>query len=493
MLRQLFFVIVMLFACGLQAAERPNIVFCIADDWGWPHAGAYGDNAVETPAFDRIAREGVLFGHAYVSSPSCTPCRNSVLTGQWHWRLGSGANLWSDLPVDLPVYPLLLEDAGYHAGHARKSYGPGRLDGWDRHPAGKNYPNFKAFLDARPAGAPICFWQGTSDPHRPYDLDSGRQSGIDLAKVHLFKHYPDDEVVRCDVADYYFEVQRYDTLVASVIEELSRIGELDNTLLVVTGDHGMPFPRCKGNLYDSGVRVPLAARWPAGFKKPGCTVGDFVSLTDLAPTFLEAAGVAVPKEMTGRSLLPLVKSAASGVADSQRNEIFFGKERHCPGQEEPDAGGYPCRAIRTYDYLYVRNYEPDRWPAGTPDYRRAYPFRDDQRGWLGDCDNGPTKSYMVANRDRDAAHRLSYDLSFAKRPSEELYDLQSDPDQLVNVAGKPAYAKVKAELAARLSEKLRATGDPRELGDGHRFDRYPYYGGAPTYPGDQELESYRRQ
>lgn len=485
-------VAVLVLAGTLQAAQKPNIVFCIADDWGWPHAGAYGDAAVKTPAFDRIAREGVLFDQAYVSSPSCTPCRNSILTGQWHWRLGSGANLWSDFPVGLPVYPLILEDAGYHVGHARKSYGPGKLDGWDRHPVGKNYKSFGEFLKTRAKDAPFCFWQGSSDPHRPYKRGSGHERGIKLADVHLFKHYPDHETVRSDVADYYLEVERFDSLVASVMEELDRLGELDNTIVFVTGDHGMPFPRCKGNLYDSGTRVPLAVRWPKGLAKPGRTVEDFVSLTDLSPTFLEAAGIDVPEVMTGRSLLPLIRSGKSGRTSSSRAEIFFGKERHCPGQEEPSAGGYPCRAIRTKEFLYIRNYEPDRWPAGTPNHEKAYRFRDQMRGWLGDCDNGPTKSYIVANKDLDDVHRQSYDLCFAKRPAEELYDMKKDPDQLVNVAGDPAYAEVRAELSTRLTAKLRATGDPREVGGGEKFDHYRYYGGAPSYPGNEELDAYRR-
>jgi len=469
------------------ADDRPNILFCIADDWGWPHAGAYGDEGLKTPTFDRLAREGVVFEHAFVSSPSCTPCRNAILTGQWHWRLDTGANLWSQLPVGLPVYPLLLEDAGYRVGTSGKSYGPGRLKGWDRHPAGRKFPNFQAFLKNQPKDRPFCYWLGSSDPHRPYRLGSGRQSGIDPAKVHLFAHYPDDEVVRSDIADYYFEVQRFDGLIGRALAALEAAGQLDNTIVVMTGDHGMPFPRCKGNLYDSGVRVPLAVRW--GDRIPaGRRVTDMVSFVDLGPSFLSAAGVEAPAVMSGRNLLPILLSDKEGRVDPKFDTMYFGKERHCPAQVADNPGGYPCRGIRTDDYLYIRNFDPRRWPAGTPDYRNAY-----GNSWLGDCDGGPSKRYIVANKDLDEKHRKSYELCFGRRPGEELYDLKEDPDQLVNVAGDVAHAEIKAKLSARLIEKLRATGDPRVVGGGEKFDTYPYYGGAPRYPGDAAIEAYRRK
>ena len=270
---------------------------------GWPHAGAYGDPVVKTPAFDRIAKEGVLFEHAYISSPSCTPSRNAILTGQYHWRLGPGANLWSTLDTAHRTYPLLLEESGYFVGHWRKSWGPGSLKNWGGvHPAGRKFKSFDAFLAERPKDKPFCFWLGASDPHRPYKAGTGVESGMDLGKIKLFEHYPDSEEIRSDVADYYFEVQRFDKDVAGALAKLEKAGLLENTLVVMTGDHGMPFPRCKGNLYDSGARVPLAIRWP-GVVKPGRVVEDFVSTTDLAPSFLEAGGrEAASAAMTGRSL-----------------------------------------------------------------------------------------------------------------------------------------------------------------------------------------------
>ncbi|MFV1968939.1 MAG: sulfatase, partial [Pirellulaceae bacterium] len=330
------------------ASDRPNILFCIADDWGWPHAGAYGDPVVKTPAFDRLAREGVLFENAFVTAPSCTPCRNSILTGQWHWRLGQGGNLWSTLHPKHPVFPLLLEDAGYHVGHWRKAWGPGdwRALGRKRDPAGPTYKNFAAFLKARPDDRPFCFWLGTSDPHRPYPWQSGARSGIDIDKIKLPADLPNHETVRHDVADYYFEVQRFDRDVMAALTRLEQSDELDNTIVVMTGDHGMPFPRHKCQLYDSGTHVPLAIRW--GAKVKGVRrVTDFVSLADVAPTFLEAAGVAIPKQMTGRSVLKVLESDRSGRVDPARDHVLTGRERHGQAQEKPNPGGYPMRAIRT--------------------------------------------------------------------------------------------------------------------------------------------------
>ncbi len=466
--------------CKKEAVQRPNILFAIADDWGWPHAGAYGDPVVKTPTFDRLAKEGILFNHAYISSPSCTPSRNAILTGQYHWRLGPGANLWSTLDPSTPVYPLLLEDAGYKIGRFRKSWGPGDISDWERHPAGHDYTKtgFEKFMAERSEDQPFCFFLGTSDPHRPYDRGTGVQSGIDLEKIRLFECFPDNEIVRSDVADYYYEVQRFDALVASAIKILEEYGELENTIIVMTGDHGMPFPRCKSNNYDSGARIPFAVRWGSGIKKSGRILDDFISTTDLAPTFLELAGVEIPTVMTGQSFVELLRSSEEGFLDNDnRSYVLHGKERHVPGQEE-DMGGYPVRAIRTHDYLYIRNFKEERWPAGTPNYKEAaIPYC-----WLGDCDNGPTKTYMVENRDKDQKHRELYELAFGKRPAEELYDCRNDPEQLVNLAEDPAFVEIKEKLSAQLMDKLISTGDPRVTGGGDEFDKVPYLGMGPRHP-----------
>ncbi|MCK4645902.1 MAG: sulfatase [Candidatus Aminicenantes bacterium] len=450
--------------------KQPNILFCIADDWGWPHAGVYADPVVRTPAFDRIAREGVLFDHTFVSSPSCTPSRNSILTGQYHWRLEEGANLWSTLDIKFPVFPLLLAEAGYHVGNWRKCWGPGdiKAGGYtDTYPGGKRYPKgFAQFLDARPLGKPFCFWLGSSDPHRPYDKGSGKASGMDLSKIRVPGFYPDVPEIRSDIADYYYEVQRFDSDCAAAMALLEEVGELENTIIVMTGDHGMPFPRCKSNIYDWGARVPLAIRWRDRIK-PGRRVTDFVSFVDFAPTFLDAAGLKIPDQMCGRSLLTILGSEQSGRVDKSREHVIFGKERHVPAQESPEMGGYPCRGLRTDRFLYIRNFVPERWPAGVPE-GATHPI-----GRFADCDDGPTKSFLMDHRENPEYKRF-FELAFAKRPAEELYDMEKDPDQLNNVADDLRYSQTRSELSSRLMAELKTTSDPRASDERVLFDEYPY-------------------
>ena len=463
--------------------KRPNILFCLADDWSWPHASIAGDKVVKTPTFDRVAREGVLFENAFVSSPSCTPSRGAILTGQWHWRLEEGGNLWSTLPAKFDVYPDLLEEAGYHIGFTRKGWAPGRdaPGGRKRNPAGPHYKDFQEFMNARPEDKPFCFWFGSTDPHRAYKWQSGIKSGMKLEDVEVPVCFPDSEEVRTDICDYYWEVQRFDTEVGELMKTLEDNSELENTLVVISGDNGMPFPRCKSNLYDLGTNVPLAVSWPAEVKG-GRIVEDFISLTDLAPTFLEAAGLKPPEEMTARSFMDILRSGKSGRVDRKRDHVLTGKERHVVCQET-GTGGYPMRAIRTHDFLYIRNFKPERWPAGAPkgyshdiDIDIARP-RGTHYGYA-DVDGGPTKSYMLKHCEDSKVKRL-FELAFSKRPVEELYDLAKDPDQLDNVSDKAEYADIKKKLVNSLMAELKATKDPRVLGNGDAFDNYPYYGSLP--------------
>ncbi|HEV7222141.1 MAG TPA: sulfatase, partial [Pirellulales bacterium] len=499
-----FFLAALLLGCISASAvlgaapERPNILFCFADDWG-RYASAYADvdgrpspnQIVKTPNIDRLARDGVLFRNAFVTAPSCTPCRSSLLSGQYFFRTGRGAILQgAEWNPSIPSFPLLLNEAGYHIGETYKVWSPGTpndapfgagkfayekaggafnnfsenvtrmvaagtpLEEAKQKLYGEVRGNFEAFLKARPGERPFCYWFGPTNVHRLWEKGSGQALwGVDPEALtgKLPKFLPDAPEVRQDFADYLGEIQAFDAAVGVLVAKLEEIGELDKTLIVVSGDHGAPgFPRGKCNLYDFGVGVALVARQPGG--KGGRVVDDFVNLMDLAPTFLEAAGLAPPAAMTGRSLLDVLKSDRSGQVDPQRTWVVTGRERHVAAAREGNLP-YPQRALRTQDFLYIRNFKPDRWPLGAPYAvtETATPSAKDLENntfaAFPDMDASPTKAWLVAHR-RDPRWKRQYDDAFAKRPGEELYDLRKDPDEMTNVAADPVYAETKRELAA---------------------------------------------
>lgn len=469
-----------------EIAKRPNILVCYSDDISWLHKGAYGAKGLNTPAFDRVAAEGALFNYSYTGCPSCAPSRACTLSGRQIYLTGQGGMLMGAYPGDLDAYPLMLRDVGYHVGYTGKGYSPGATDvlGRTEYPIGTRYndityaesevrdginrinyaANFDKFLEDRPADAPFCFWFGATEAHRRYAYGAGRDAGKSLEDVDVPAFFPDTEEVRSDILDYYVEIEWFDQHVERCLSALERIGELDNTIVVVTSDNGMPFPRAKTTLYDWGVRMPLAIRW--GDRVPGGRViDDFVHHQDFAPTFLEAAGLAPTPGMTGKSLMPLLESSEQGQIDPSRDFAVTAFERHtwC----RPEGTLYPSRMIRTADYLYIRNYNPDRWPAGDPDFD-ARP-----QGFYGDIDRCPTKTFMMENREK---YPKEFELSFGRRPGEELFRPADDPYQVNNLADDPARAKAKQAIAKRLDDYLSATGDPRASGAEPWAD-YPYYSG----------------
>jgi N-sulfoglucosamine sulfohydrolase len=455
-------------ALAAPAADmRPNILYCLADDWSWPHAGVYGDQVIRTPTFDRVAREGMRFNYCFSAASSCTPSRAAMLTGQYPHRLEEGSCLWGFLPKKFPVYPDLLEKAGYVVGCTRKGWGPGdfRAGGFTRNPAGPAFKDLASFLKTVPNGKPFGFWFGSQDPHRPYEAGSGAGIGLKTNHVVVPPFWPDNEVSRNDVLDYYWKAERFDREVGELLDVLDKAGTLTNTLVIITGDNGRPFPRCKANLYDGGTRQALAVRWPTKVKA-GQTCDDFINLMDLAPTCLEAAGLKPLPEMTGRSFLGLLTGAEK---PGSRNTVFLERERHA-NVRAGDAG-YPVRAIRTREFLYLRNLRPDRWPAGDPQAHK------DPKRIFGDCDDGPTKNYILDHRDEPAMQSF-FQLCFGKRPAEELYDLSKDPHQVNNVAGQPSYSEARKQLRSQLDQWMKDTADPRAVKDDDHWDSYSYFGGG---------------
>ena len=448
-----------------QQESRPNILVVMSDNQSAEHAGCYGDNVVRTPNMDKMAAEGVRFTNAFCNSPSCTPSRAGFLTGQDIWRLKEGADLWSTLPTEYKLYPDLLEASGYQVGFQGKGWGPGSFEanGRKRNPGGNPYQSFSQFLQQKKKGAPWTYWISSHEPHRPYEVGIGAKTGIDPNKVKVPSYLPDVPDVRTDIADYYHSVEVFDNELGEALALLKQSGELDNTIIVVCSDNGWQMPRGLANLYDFGTHVPLIISWPGKFKQ-GTVVEGLVTLNDLAPTFLSLAHLPVPREMTAKSLIPVLEKNSTDTI--HRDFVVLGRERHAYVRQH--GLGYPGRAIRTKQYLYIRNYAPGRWAAGDPPlygdidpYMLHYP--------------GPAKFYMIANRENPAVKPL-FELGMGKRSAEELFDIVNDPNELHNLASDPAYKGIKEKLATEMQAYLTQTSDPRAIGgDVTIWDEAPYF------------------
>lgn len=473
----------------------PNVLLAVADDWGL-QAGAYGTPWVRTPAFDRVAREGLLFTRAYTPNAKCAPSRACLLTGRNPWQLEAAANHVPYFPPRYKGWMEVLDEHGWFVGHTAKGWGPGvatnalgqprRMTGaaFNRRQApppasgisATDYAaNFEDFLDAVPSGRPWCFWYGALEPHRGYEPGSGSaQGGRGLAAIDRVPAYwPDTPAVRQDLLDYAFEVEHFDRHLGRMLDALERRGLSENTLVLVTSDHGMPFPRVKGNTYEAANHVPLAVRWTAGVRDPGRVVDACVSFIDLAPTFLELAGLRWADTgmapSPGRSLTEVFRSPEAGRLGPARDHVLLGRERTDVGR--PGDAGYPIRGILRDDLLFLTNFEPSRWPAGNP-----------ETGYL-DCDGGTTKTVILEAHRRDPADPF-WAWCFGPRPPEELYDLRRDPDCVVNLAGDPVFAPRLQALREARDTALRAQGDPRLLGNGAVFDAYPY-----AHPGHRDFHA----
>jgi N-sulfoglucosamine sulfohydrolase len=521
-MRNFIFVSIFCFiAKPLLAAERPNILFFFVDDWG-RYASIYSDKTkpsmndiVKTPHFDRVGREGVVFENAFMHVSSCTPSRASLTTGRYFWNCGSHAFLhanasdWSQHPdpfSSMQKFPDLLRESGYYArksqktidfqtsaaGRDEKSVPSVKYQRYGQYVSQADnestrstriqetldHPRFemRRVLNGRPSSQPFFFIYGTINVHRPYHADSGRNLwGIDpeSLKGRLPKFIPDVEDSRRDFADYLGEIQAADAMLGVMLGELEAAGELDKTLIILSGDNGMPgVPRGKTNCYDLSVRAPLIARWPAGIKA-GRRVEDFVSLVDIGPTLLEIAQLPIPSSMEGKSFHRQLVSSDSGWMDSTRDSVVIGRERHV---DSARAGNipYPMRAIRTKDYLYIRNFKPERWPVGDPDNVESFSSWNDgerhAKGPFRDVDESLTKAWLINNRQNPQAVAI-IELTFNKRPREELYLVSNDPDQMLNLATDPAHADTKKQLSDQLDSVLRKSNDPR-LTDS--FDQLPY-------------------
>ncbi len=467
-----------------SAQERPNILIAMGDDISFPHMGAYGTNWVKTPGFDRVAREGILFNNAYTPNAKSSPSRACFLTGRNSWQLEEAGNHVPFFPPKFKSFIESLGENGYYTGFTAKGWAPGvALDssGQKREMTGKAFNakkttppakgisnndysgNFEEFLNSRKDNSPFCFWYGSTEPHRGYEYGSGvSKGGKKLQDIdNIFKFWPDDEIVRNDLLDYAFEIENFDNHLVKMLRLLEEKGELENTIVIVTADNGMPFPRVKGQAYEYSNHMPLAIMWGKGLKNPGRIIYDFISFIDFAPTLLEAAGITESgmQPIQGKSFMDIFYTGKKGYINKARNHVLIGKERHDVGR--PDDAGYPIRGIIMNGFLYITNYKPDRWPAGNP-----------ETGYLN-CDGSPTKT-LILNMQRQGKSAEYWKMSFGMRSSEELYDLGKDPECLKNLTADAGYNAVKRRLHEAMYLELLQQDDPRMYGKGDIFDKYQY-------------------
>ena len=465
---------------------KPNFLFFITDDQSWLHTSLESpDEPIQTPGFDRIAREGVYFENAFSASPSCAPSRASILTGKYPWQLEEGGLLFGGLKRKYQIITDLLMENGYEVAKSYKGYWPANQQDSIYHsdpfyenfevepesatPEGIAYCDYAAsftqFMDTRDADRPFFFWVGVSEPHRVYKEGIGIESGMNPDSVTVPGFLPDTPLVRSDILDYYYEINHQDKHLLEIVEELDNRGELENTIIIVTSDNGMPFPRAKANLYDYGTRVPLAILW-TGQIESGKVEDKIVNLAELGPTILDFADIPIPSGMSTSSLKSDLSSKNTSHNHPREDFTVTFFERHTIARE--GGIGYPSRALRNPEWLLIHNYHPERWPMGDPP-----PFQPLFYDTYGDVDASPTKSFMVENQYQKGVQSL-FELSFGKRPEWELYHIPSDPENVNNLASDPKYREKKHELQKQLLDFLKSTNDPRITGE-PKWDSMPFY------------------
>lgn len=494
--------------------EKPNILFLILDDAGLDMS-AYGSSYVRTPAFDAIAKQGVLFNNVYTPNAKCSPSRACIMTGRNSWQLDAAANHFIYFPPYFKTYQEVLLEHGYFTGHTGKGYVPGKTlteNGEQRHVIGKPYnihklkapttaispkdysANFSAFLDSVPQNTPWSFWVGFHEPHRKYEFGTGEKLGGKTPEMikEVPKYWPDSLVVRQDLLDYAYEIEYADNHIARITKRLEDSGQLENTLVIVTSDQGMPFPRVKGQQYETANHVPLAILWKGKMTISNRTVDDYVSFIDIAPTLLEVAEVDWKTSgmypSPGKSILNLITSEESGIINKERNFVLVGKERHDTGR--PQDQGYPIRGMFKDNMLFLKNYETSRWPSGNPEL-----------GYLN-VDSSPVKT-LILNLRRKNIDKHFWQLNFGKRPTYELYDLKTDPYCVYNLAENASYSIVKNEFEKEMEAKLLEQNDLRMLGYGHIYEQkyhltknsflYDRYMAGEPFPGGWMLPTDREE
>jgi len=455
-------------ARGAVNDARPNLVLIIADDMGWDDSQPYGHPHLRTPSLQRLAEEGMRFDNAFVTASSCSPSRASILTGKYPHQTDAEQLHWP-LPAGQVTFVEKLKAAGYwtaaagkwHLGEAVKDrfdvVKPADVSGFQLQAGNKGDAADKkaipdgaarsgcadwiATLRERPRDRPFLLWLASLDPHRGYETNIIPRPHAP-GDVVLPPYIPDTPTVRRDFDQYYDEISRLDGYVGQVLDELDRQNVATNTLVLFISDNGRPFPRDKTTLYDSGIKTPWIVRWPAHVK-PGQTCASLVSTVDIAPTFLDAAGLPKPSIMPGRSIRMLLVDPTTKI----RGYVHAEKHWH-----DYEAYG---RAIRSQRFKYIRNFYPDLPKTPPADVVRSPTYREMRR--------------LHNVGELSVAQRLCFRLPI---PPEELYDLEADPFEMKNLAADQKFAWVLRQFRNELNGwqiLTKDTAPPRRTPD--EFDR----------------------
>jgi N-sulfoglucosamine sulfohydrolase len=429
--------------------DKPNILFILSDDHSVPHLGCYGDPNIKTPNLDKLAAEGMRFERTYTTAPQCVPSRASLMTGRSAVDIRM-TRFSAPLPRDIVAFPELLRRDGYYTGLCGRTF---HLDGSGSLPEAsekvfdkyklrtfhdrvdwigsgnfaQNPQNLRTFLGRVPKGKSFFLQVGYSDPHRTF---TAKAYEPDPESLKIPPNLPDTPLVRKDLAGYYGEIQHLDEEIGKLLAVLDENNLKNNTIVAFMGDNGAALLRGKGTLYEYGLKVPLIVRWP-GRVKPGTKSDALISGEDLAPTFLDAAGLGTPKEMTGVSFL----NALSGKQFQQRKYAFAERGAHGSGLPRGTGPFDLGRCVITSRYKFIYN---ALWqlPYSPVDFAGGAMWKDLQkRHETGTLDAMFSKAFFAE-----------------QRPMFELFDLQEDPHEFNNLIGKPATAGVEQDLKAAMQE-----------------------------------------
>ena len=436
------------------AGDKPklNVLLILSDDHSYPHVGCYGNKDILTPNLDKFAAEGMRFDRAYVTCPQCVPSRASIFTGRSPVAIAM-SRFSAPLPRDVKTYPEALRAAGWFTGVAGRTYHmdgavaasapetqavfdkyklvtfPDRLD-YVKIASGSEagLAQFREFLDLKPAEKPFFLQLCSNDPHRP--LNTQGPVKHDPTKIKLPAHYPDTQLVREDFARYYDEIAHLDVFFGDVMAELEKRGLASNTIVAFMGDNGCSQFRGKGTLFEFGIHVPLLVRWP-GKVKPGSSSTELISGEDIAPTFLETAGLPVPPEMTGKSFVKLLR----GEPFEGRQFVFAERGAHGSSLPGNSASFDLGRVVvsKTHKLIYNALGELPEWPV--------------------DFSGNDFWTELVRMHEAGKLEPKFETLYFGKtRPMFELYDLEKDPGESNNLAGDQNAVGYERELKAAMQE-----------------------------------------